>query len=107
MIPENMDQDVYFYGETLEHVGVSKRDGAKVGSGRYRLGSGENPYQHLEGLYGEYRKLKKQGYKDGEIAEQLHMSSGDMRGRLKYYQALKNNKRMADAVYYLEKGYTN
>lgn len=103
-----LGQELYSENEeVLEHVGVSKRDGAKVGSGRYRLGSGENPYQHLEGLYGEYRKLKKQGYTDGEIAEQLKMSSGDMRGRLKYYQALKNNKRMSDAVMYLDKGLSN
>jgi orotate phosphoribosyltransferase-like protein len=107
MALEMLDQELYSEEDVLEHVGVSKRDGAKVGSGRYRLGSGDNPYQHLEGLYGEYRKLKKQGLKDGEIAEQLHMSSGDMRGRLKYYQALKNNKRMSDAVTYLDKGYSN
>jgi predicted transcriptional regulator len=97
---------VYSDDELLEHSGVSKRDGAKVGSGRYRLGSGDNPYQHLEGLYGEYRKLKKQGLSDGEIAEMLNMSSGDMRGRLQYYQALKNNKKMSDAVYYLDQGLT-
>lgn len=30
----------------LEHIGKSVRDGAKVGSGRYRWGSGENPYHH-------------------------------------------------------------
>lgn len=29
----------------LIHVGKSKRDGAKVGSGRYPLGSGKRPYQ--------------------------------------------------------------
>lgn len=90
--------------DVLEHVGVSKRDGAKIGSGRYRLGSGENPYQHLEGLYGEYRKLKKQGITDGEIAEQLRMSSGDMRARLKYYQALKNSKIQKECIDLLDKG---
>ena len=107
MAIDMLDQELYSENEeVLEHVGVSKRDGAEIGSGRYRLGSGDNPYQHLEGLYGEYRKLKKQGYTDGEIAEQLHMSSGDMRGRLQYYQALKNNKRIEDAVMYLDKGYS-
>lgn len=30
----------------LAHEGKSKTDGAKIGSGRYPLGSGENPYQH-------------------------------------------------------------
>lgn len=28
------------------HEGVSKRDGARIGSGRYPLGSGNRPYQH-------------------------------------------------------------
>lgn len=32
----------------LMHEGRSKLDGAKVGSGRYRLGSGERPYQHQD-----------------------------------------------------------
>lgn len=33
----------------LAHSGRSKRDGAKVGSGRYRYGSGDRPYQHVVG----------------------------------------------------------
>lgn len=39
-----------FYEEDTDvvHVGRSKRDGAKVGSGRYHLGSGEHPYQHVK-----------------------------------------------------------
>lgn len=43
--------DVYFVKNDSEdsfaHVGRSKRDGAKVGSGRYPLGSGKEPYQHV------------------------------------------------------------
>lgn len=31
--------------DEIYHFGVSKRNGAKVGSGRYRLGSGDRPYQ--------------------------------------------------------------
>lgn len=30
----------------IAHFGVSKANGAKVGSGRYPLGSGQDPYQH-------------------------------------------------------------
>ena len=97
-----VDDDVY-----LEHVGVSKRDGAKVGSGRYPYGSGDHPYQRLAGLYGEYRKLKKQGLSDSEIGEQHGMSSGDLRARLAYYQAIKNSRMVSDAVDYLDKGYSN
>lgn len=34
--------------DEIYHFGVSKRNGAKVGSGRYPLGSGDRPYQDLK-----------------------------------------------------------
>lgn len=37
---------LYFDDSEFAHVGRSKRDGAKVGSGRYPLGSGKNPNQY-------------------------------------------------------------
>lgn len=40
-ILESMDGSLF-----LMHSGRSKRDGAKVGSGRYPLGSGDRPHQH-------------------------------------------------------------
>lgn len=43
----------------LMHYGKSKKDGAIIGSGRYPLGSGEEPYQHEEGFNDAVRKLKK------------------------------------------------
>lgn len=98
---------VFETDDHLEHVGVSKRDGAKVGSGRYPYGSGDHPYQRLAGLYGEYRKLKQKGISDGDIAKQLGMSSGDLRARTAYYQAIKNSRMVSDAVDYLDKGYSN
>jgi len=33
--------DIYIYDDSLYHFGRSKKDGAKVGSGRYPLGSGD------------------------------------------------------------------
>lgn len=92
--------------EFLEHEGVSKRDGAKIGSGRFPYGSGDHPYQHLEGLYKEYRKLHSMGVSDKEIAAQYNMSSGDLRSRLAYYQAIKKDRSVAEAVNYLDKGYS-
>lgn len=35
----------------LSHEGVSKRDGAKIGSGRYPLGSGKRPFQNYAESY--------------------------------------------------------
>lgn len=43
-------------GEELEHIGRSKMNGAKVGSGRYPLGSGKNPYHH--GTLSPFGKLR-------------------------------------------------
>lgn len=109
---EQYENDGYIFDpdkeeEFLEHVGVSKRDGAKIGSGRFPLGSGEQPYQRLGGLYGEYRKLHAKGLTDGEIGEQFGMSSGDLRSRLAYYQALKQSRLQRDCIDYLDKGLTN
>lgn len=104
------DDDLFDVGseeEFLEHVGVSKRDGAKIGSGRFPYGSGEHPFQHLEGLYGEYRKLHAKGVSDSEIGKQFKMSSGDLRARLAYYQTIKNNRAIEDCVKYADKGLTN
>lgn len=40
---------VYAYRkDILVHEGVSKKNGAKIGSGRYRLGTGKRPFQHGE-----------------------------------------------------------
>ena len=100
-------EEEFLEGDHLEHVGVSKRDGAKIGSGRFPLGSGDQPYQRLGGLYGEYRKLRSKGLTDGEIGEQLNMSSGDLRSRLAYYQALKQSRTIRDCIDLVDNGYSN
>lgn len=46
MIDELMFADGLVPNEYLAHIGRSKLNGAKVGSGRYPLGSGKNPYHH-------------------------------------------------------------
>jgi dephospho-CoA kinase len=47
----------------LIHFGVSKRDGAKVGSGRYPLGSGERPYRnHGSSTSEALKSIKAQGH---------------------------------------------
>lgn len=57
--------------ELLMHYGVGPDDNPPGrGSGRYPVGSGENPYQR-EDLYSAYNRLKKEGLKEKEIAEQL------------------------------------
>ncbi len=50
----------------IQHVGVGHLDGGN--SGRYPWGSGENPYQRLESFMSAYKKLKKEGMTDEDIA---------------------------------------
>lgn len=48
--------------DEIYHFGVSKRNGAKVGSGRYPLGSGERPYQSNEKNAPELKNYKGHAY---------------------------------------------
>lgn len=57
--------------DILMHVGVSKKDGAPIGSGRYPLGSGENPYQHWKSVTARVQDLKDKGMTEKQIAEVL------------------------------------
>jgi len=59
------------YSEYLAHYGRSRTDGAPVGSGRYPLGSGDNPYQRSRDLLSRYKSLEDQGMTEKEIAEAL------------------------------------
>ena len=101
-----LDENYIPKDDELFHEGVSKKDGAKIGSGRYPLGSGENPYQHLKGFYGAYKSLKDKGLSDGEIAESLGVSTGVMRARNTYYRALNETMKTSRAVELLDKGMT-
>lgn len=65
----------------IAHIGRSKEDGAPVGSGRYPLGSGEQPYQND---YREFRTrllaLREQGVTDQkDLANYFGMSIRDYR----------------------------
>lgn len=105
----------------LMHYGRSKKDGAIIGSGRYPLGSGEEPYQHADGFNVEVSKLKnsvnpKTGkkYTEREIAEKLGVY--DKKGNpsvvtLRARVSIAKNEQMAAAQSYAvklkEHGYSN
>ena len=73
----------------IHHEGVSKLDGAPVGSGRYPLGSGENPLQRPKDFYTRVQKMRKENLEyidpdtktkytgDAAIARILGMQSSD------------------------------
>ena len=52
--------------------------GVKRRSGRYRWGSGEEPYQSI-GFLGEYKKLKEQNLSDTEIANAMGITTSVLR----------------------------
>lgn len=67
----------------LAHVGRSKKDGAPgPGSGRYPLGSGEDPYQHLRSFQDMVRSMKKEGMTEAQIAEANNMTTTQLRARI-------------------------
>ena len=98
----------------LMHYGRSKKDGAIVGSGRYPLGSGEDPYQHVSDFYSEYTRLRKEEHlKPVEIAERLGMVGKDgkpsttkLRAKLTIERNKEQAARQAYAVKLKEHGYS-
>lgn len=60
----------------LMHYGKSKMDGAPGrGSGRYPLGSGEDPNQHRGDLISRVQELRRKGMSEKDIAEAVGYSS--------------------------------
>lgn len=105
--------------DILMHYGVSKMDGAPGrGSGRYPLGSGENPNQHSGDFVSRVKKMRKEGFTwtdpdtgetfkgDTAIAKSLNLSTTQFRA---YYALAKNEERsakVAKAKELQEKGLT-
>lgn len=63
----------------LLHEGVSKRDGAPVGSGRYPLGSGGEPYQHARDFKDRVAAIRKanKGITDKDLIAYLYPDRPD------------------------------
>lgn len=68
--------------EFLEHVGRSVLDGAPIGSGRYRYGSGDSAYQHVKNFQTAVRDLRKRNMTDLQIAKHLQMNSTEFRAKI-------------------------
>lgn len=77
-----MDEVFNAEDEYLEHVGRSVLDGAPIGSGRYRYGSGESAYQHVRNFQTTVRSLRKKGMSETDIARHLQMSTGEYRSKI-------------------------
>lgn len=92
----------------IEHVGVSKRDGAPGrGSGRFELGSGENPYQHSLSFLGRIDELKKQGYSEKDIAEHFKTNTSKLRVQKSMAREIVRSEDVATAKRLKAKGWSN
>lgn len=91
---ENMDilmDDVFAEEEDfIQHYGVSVLEGAPIGSGRYRYGSGDSGYQHVKNFQTTVRSLRKHLVESGVprsqvdtmVAKHLQMNSTEFRAKI-------------------------
>ena len=75
---ENLQEEKDYF---LEHYGRSVLEGAPIGSGRYRYGSGDSAYQHVKNFQTTVRTLRKKGWNDNQIAKHLQMNSTEFRAK--------------------------
>lgn len=94
--------------EILMHYGVSANDGAPGrGSGRYPLGSGEDPNQHRGDFASRVRELRKAGMSDKDIATAVGLkSSTELRARYSTAVNEQRAQKIARARVMLEEGHS-
>ena len=96
-----------FEEDFLMHYGVGKLDGAPGrGSGRYPLGSGENPHQHSGDLISRVEALRKSGMSDTEIARNLGLSTTQFRVQIAIANEERRSANVAAARRLRESGYS-
>ena len=104
--------------DELFHIGTPQRfDGDPNGSGRFRKGSGENPYQHGTGTYYDrikelhdlgmsYSQISKEmGMTTTQIAHELGISSGKLRAVISIEKEEREAAERARCLELLDAGY--
>lgn len=90
-----------FYDPTyLSHYGTPRH------SGRYPWGSGENPYQSLQGFYSTYNRLKQKGWSDTEIARSMGYSTKEFRDKRSIAMEEDKKAKLAYVRNYINKGWS-
>lgn len=84
----------------LMHYGVPRR------SGRYPWGSGENPYQHSGDFLSRIDGLKKEGKTEKEIADELNLTTTQLRIQMSLAKDERRSLEVATAKSLREKGYS-
>ena len=82
------------YSNETPQEGDLLQYGVKRRSGRYPWGSGENPYQHSGDFLARVEQLHKEGKKETEIAEELGVSTTELR----VYKSIAKEERRSDLV---------
>lgn len=90
----------------LYHVGTP-HVGFTPHSGRYKYGSGENPFQHGASFRSVYADYRKQGFTEKEIAQAMGMSTSELRAKNTIERAEEQAARIARVKRLKEKGYSN
>ncbi len=93
--------------DILMHYGVGKMDGAPVGSGRYPLGSGENPNQHSGDFLSRIEKMKKAGLSETEIARAMGLTTTQYRAQKALAKSERRSAEVARVKELQEQGYNN
>ena len=93
--------------EFLEHIGRSVLDGAPIGSGRYRYGSGDSSYQHVKNFQTTVRSLRKKGMTDTQIAKSMQMNSSEFRSKISQNREQIHAYEVSMAKKLKEKGMSN
>ena len=92
------------YSDELMHIGVQER------SGRYRWGSGEDPYQRLQpfgDILTTVSELRSKGLTEAQQAEYLQMSTNKLRKEISLANAYREQIRMDTIRSGLKRGDTN
>lgn len=113
MSDEILSNDILYEGnlemekDYLEHVGRSVLDGAPIGSGRYRYGSGDSAYQHVKNFQTTVRALRKKGMTENQIAKHLQMNSSEYRSKISQNKEQVHAYEVAMAKKLRDKGMSN
>lgn len=99
--------------DVIAHYGTPQNATGSRGSGRYRKGSGKNPYQHdpsrkkKVSVRQQKDILKKQGKTNSQIAKELGMSINEMNAKIKTEKAKEMSINVSQANKLRNKGYGN
>ena len=96
-----MDEQLYLDDDFLEHYGVKRR------SGRFPYGSGDMPFQHESWFLNRADELRKKGYSNKQIAEDMGISMDMFNKRNMIERSERKRAEISFALRQKEEGYTN